>query len=214
MDLSGCRTCRTCRGPVLPGYAICYQCDQATRIAGGLLADAVAPISYAVKGGDLARDLWLYKSGLDGAVESASRICTTLSEYLDEHGASVWRAAGMPDGPGAVAVVPSGQGRLGDHPLLAIAEAATGLPVISLMVRPGCAAHGRYVSTGWLRVGGRVSSADVLLVEDSWVSGASAQSAAAALKLAGAARVAALVIGRHVDPGDPRSRELVRALSA
>jgi hypothetical protein len=214
VDLSGCRTCRTCRGPVLPGYAICYQCDQATRIAGGLLADAVAPIAYAVKGGDLARDLWLYKSGLDGAAESAGRLRATLSEYLDEHGASVWRAAGMTDGPGAVAVVPSGQGRPGDHPLLAIAEAVTGLPVIPLTVRPGFAAHGRYVSTGWLRVGGRISGADVLLAEDSWVSGASAQSAAAALKLAGAARVAVLVIGRHIDPGDPRSSDLVRALSA
>jgi predicted amidophosphoribosyltransferase len=70
------------------------------------------------------------------------------------------------------------------------------------------------VSTSWLRVDARVSGADVLLVDDSWVSGASAQSAAAALKLAGAARVAIVVIGRHVDPSDPRSRDLVRALSA
>ena len=198
---------------MLPGYAICYQCDQATRIAGGLLADAVAPIAYAVKGGDLARDLWLYKSGLEGAVESATRLRTTLSEYLDEHGAAVWRAAGMTDGPGAVAVVPSGQGRPGDHPLLAIAEAVTGLPVIPLMVRPGCAAHGRYVSTGWLRVVGRVSGAEVLLVEDSWVSGASAQSAAAALKLAGARRVAVVVLGRHVNPDDPRCARFLAELA-
>jgi hypothetical protein len=199
---------------VLPGYALCYQCDQAGRVAGGLLADAVAPIAYAVKGGELAHDLWRYKSDRDGAGESASRLGEMLSGFLEEYGASVWQAAGMNGGPDAVAVVPSGQGRPGDHPLLAIAEPATGLPVIRLSVRPGYAAHGRQVSTGWLRVDGRVSGMDVLLVDDSWVSGASAQSAAAALKLAGAARVAIVVIGRHVDPADPRSGDLVRALSA
>lgn len=213
MDLSGCRTCRICRGPVLPGYALCYQCDQASRVAGGLLADAVAPIAYAVKGSELARDLWLYKSDRPGADESARRLREMLSAFLDEHGASVWRAAGMTEGPGVVAVVPSGQGRPGDHPLLDIAGPATGLPAVRLSVRPGFAAHGRHVSTGWLRVDGRVSGGDILLVDDSWVSGASAQSAAAALKLAGAARVAIVVIGRHIDPADPRSRDLVRAIS-
>lgn len=199
---------------MLPGFALCYQCDQASRVGGGLLADAVAPIAYAVKGGELAVDLWRYKSGRRGADESAGRLGEMLSAFLGEHGAAIWRAAGMTEGPRAVAVVPSGQGRPGDHPLLAIAEAATGLPVVRLSVRPGHAAHGRHVSTGWLRVGGRVSGADVLLVDDSWVSGASAQSAAAALKLAGAARVAVVVIGRHIDPADPRSHDLVRALSA
>ena len=52
----------------------------------------------------------------------------------------------------------------------------------------------------------------MLLVDDTWVSGASAQSAAAALKAAGARRVALVVIGRHVDPADPRSAEFLRTL--
>ena len=58
-----CGTCRTCRGPVQAGFARCYQCDLASSQAGGLLADVVAPIGYAVKGGQLAADLWHYKSG-------------------------------------------------------------------------------------------------------------------------------------------------------
>jgi adenine/guanine phosphoribosyltransferase-like PRPP-binding protein len=53
----------------------------------------------------------------------------------------------------------------------------------------------------------------VLLVDDTWVSGGSAQSAAAALKLAGARRVALVVIGRHVDPADPRSAPLLSAIA-
>jgi orotate phosphoribosyltransferase len=39
----------------------------------------------------------------------------------------------------------------------------------------------------------------VLLIDDTWTTGANAQSAAAALKLAGAGSVAAVVIGRHVN---------------
>lgn len=213
MGIAECRRCRVCRGAVWRGYAVCYQCDQARQVAGGLLADAVAPIAYAVKGEGLARDLWRYKSETGGADEAAGRLREMLSAFLEEHGPSVWRAAGMTTGPNALAVVPSGQGRPGAHPLLAIAGPVTGLPVVPLSVRPGWAAHGRHVSTDWLRVDGRVSGAEVLLVEDSWVSGASAQSASAALKLAGAARVAIVVIGRHVDPADPRSVGLIGSLT-
>jgi glutamine phosphoribosylpyrophosphate amidotransferase len=57
-----------------------------------------------------------------------------------------------------------------------------------------------------------VARADVLLIDDSWVSGASAQSAAAALKLAGARRVAIVVLGRHLDPASPRAGQLVAQL--
>jgi hypothetical protein len=46
-----------------------------------------------------------------------------------------------------------------------------------------------------------VAGANVLLIDDMWTTGASAQSAAAALRAAGAATVAAVVIGRHVNRG-------------
>jgi len=48
----------------------------------------------------------------------------------------------------------------------------------------------------------------VLLLDDTWASGASVQSAAGALKTAGAGKVAVLVIGRHVNPeyGDNAAR--------
>jgi phosphoribosylpyrophosphate synthetase len=39
----------------------------------------------------------------------------------------------------------------------------------------------------------------VLVIDDTWTTGANAQSAAAALKAAGAGRVAAVVIGRHLN---------------
>ena len=59
-----------------------------------------------------------------------------------------------------------------------------------------------------------LSGEAVLLVDDTWTTGASAQSAAAALKLAGAGTVAAVVIGRHVNrewhENDRRLRELAQ----
>jgi hypothetical protein len=212
MDTPTRLACRTCRGPVRPGFARCYHCAVAGRQAGGLLADAVAPVGYAVKGGELAADLWRYKSGGEGAGAAGERLRSMLSRYLREHGSRVWRAAGMPGDPALAAVVPSGQGRPGAHPLLDIVRSCVDLPVAGLSVRPGGTPRGRGVIAGWLRADTPVAQADVLLVDDTWVSGGSAQSAAAALKLAGATRVAIVVLGRHLDPADPRSAALVRAL--
>ena len=52
----------------------------------------------------------------------------------------------------------------------------------------------------------------MLVVDDTWVSGGSAQSVAVALKLAGAARVVIVVLGRHLDPASPRSAALLSSL--
>ena len=204
--------CRTCRGPTPVGLARCYQCDLALGQAGELLADAVAPIGYAVRGRRLARDLWRYKSDGAGAAESAGRLREMLDVYLRDHGESVWTAAGMAAAPQLAAVVPSGQGRPGGHPLLGLVRSCVDLPLVGLSVAPRGAAHARGVDPGWLRVDGPVAGADVLVVDDSWVSGGSAQSAAVALKLAGARRVAIVIIGRHVNPDDPRSAQLLGAL--
>jgi hypothetical protein len=208
--------CRTCRGPVQAGFARCYQCDLAHARCAGLLADVVAPVAYAVKGGRLAGDLWRYKSGAAGATEAGARLAAMLARFLREHSDQVWRAAGMIAGPGLAAVVPSGQGRPGAHPLAGIVASCVDVPIVPLSTAPGATARARGladgVAAGWLTVGGAVAGADVLLVDDTWVSGASAQSAAAALKAAGARRVALVVIGRHVDPADPRSAEFLRIL--
>jgi hypothetical protein len=210
--------CRTCRGPVQAGFARCYQCDLAHARCGGLLADVVAPVAYAVKGGRLAGDLWRYKSGAAGATEAGARLTAMLARFLREHSDQVWRAAGMDVGPELAAVVPSGQGRPGAHPLAGIVASCVDVPIVPLSAAPGATVRARGladgVAVGWLTVGGAVAGADVLLVDDTWVSGASAQSAAAALKAAGARRVALVVIGRHVDPADPRSAEFLRALRA
>lgn len=199
--------------------------------AGGLLADVVAPIRYAVRGGPLATDLRRYKSERGNAAEAAlaaERLRELLAGFLARHGAQVWRAAGMRAAPSAVAVVPTGQGRAGRHPLEGLVrgcfdmpmlresldlppqQESLGLPFVGLSVRPG-EIHRRGVNPRWIRVDTRVDGGDILVVDDTWVSGGSAQSAAAALKLSGARSVAIVVLGRHVNPDDPRSATLLRA---
>jgi hypothetical protein len=199
--------------------------------AGGLLAGVVAPIRYAVRGGALATDLRRYKSERCDAAQAAlagGRLRELLARFLAEHGGEVWRAAGMPVGPYVVAVVPTGQGRVDPHPLaglvrgcldlptvreslqLPLARESLELPLAGLSVRPG-EIHIRGVNPRWLAVHTPVSGGDILVVDDTWVSGGSAQSAAAALKRAGARSVAIVVLGRHVNPDDPRSAAFLRA---
>jgi hypothetical protein len=208
--------CRTCRGPAGTGFARCYQCELALSQVGGLLADAVAPIGYAVRGGPLAEDLRRYKSDRVAAAEAtaaAARLRELLAAFLAGRGHSVWAAAGMTAGPAAVAVVPSGQGRPGPHPLAGVVRSCVNLPPVRLSIVPA-EIHVRGVNPGWVRVDDPVADGDVLVVDDTWVSGGSAQSAAAALKLAGAHRVAVVVLGRHVNPADPRSAAFLAAAAA
>jgi hypothetical protein len=62
------------------------------------------------------------------------------------------------------------------------------------------------------RANGDLGGRTVLLIDDTWTTGANAQSAAAALKAAGAERVAALVIGRYVNREWGRNDRQLRGL--
>ena len=131
--------------------------------------------------------------------------------FLTDHGPCVWQRAGMPP-PDRLAVVPTGAGRPGPHPLLGLVWPYLRLPGCSLVLRPG--RQGRDLDLDRFQVLARPAGASVLLLDDTWVSGASAQSAAAALKLAGARHVAVIVLGRHVNPDDAASAQLLAGLAA
>ena len=227
--------CEVCRGPVRPGFARCYQCHRHALLGPALLADAVVPISYAIKGTPFADDLWRYKSVpvpsspappsaslppsaspsapalLPAAAWAGASVLALLLAFLTDHGPCVWQRAGMPP-PGRLAVVPTGAGRPGPHPLLRLVSPYLRLPGCSLVLRPG--RQGRDLDLDRFQVQARPTGASVLLLDDTWVSGASAQSAAAALKLAGARHVAVVVLGRHVNPDDAASAPLLTGLAA
>jgi len=206
---AGAGCCTVCRGAAQPGYARCYQCSAHRAAAPGMLADAVVPISYAVKGESHAARLRLYKTNAPGADAAGPPLRALMLVFLHDHAPCVWRHAAMPP-PTRLAVVPSGQGRPGAHPLLGLLSPSLLLGPVTLAVRPG--EHlGRELNPRRFRAESPLGGASVLLVDDTWVSGASAQSAAVALRAAGAGHVAVVVLGRHVDPGDPHSQRLCSA---
>lgn len=220
----GPEQCRTCRGPARPGYAQCFQCGLHAESAPGSLADVVVPVGYAPKGSRLARHLWQYKAGPDkagpdragpdravpdkagpdqaeedtaGRAAARRRLRAQLLVFLHDHGPCVWRAAAMPP-PSHVAVVPSGRGRPGPHPLAALVAPYLALPQAGLAVAAPDGPAGHHLDPGRFRADGPLPGAAVLLLDDTWTSGGSAQAAAVALRAAGARHVAVLVLGRHL----------------
>ncbi len=162
-----------------------------------MLADVVAPAAYALSGSTLARDLWLYKSGRPEAREAGGALLALLLVFLHDHGPGIWRRAGMA-APTHACVVPSGRGRPGPHPLRALVSGYVALPWVELRPRAAGDPWARTLDPGRFRVPRPVAGAAVLLLDDTWASGASAQSAAVALKRAGARSVAVVVLGRHL----------------
>jgi hypothetical protein len=200
--------CACCRGPSGRGFARCFHCCLHEESAPGLLADAVAPVACAPKGSRLATDLWLYKSGRPGAREARWTLLAMLLVFLREEGPRAWRRAGIPP-PACACVVPSGRGRPGPHPLRTLLRGGLALPWVPLLSRAGADCWGRALDPRRFCAPGPVAGRAVLLLDDTWTSGGTAQSAAVALKRAGARSVAVVVAGRHL-PAIPGTEEHAR----
>jgi hypothetical protein len=206
----GC--CAVCRGPARAGYTYCSNCALHRQYAPGLLADLVAPISYSITGTGYADALWRYKSGADGRHDARVTLRLILLVFLHDHGQCLWSRARVL-GPTHVAVVPSGRGRPGPPPIRALAGPCLALPWVDLAVRSGDPVMNRDLQAGRFRAAVRLTGASVLLLDDTWTSGASAQSAAAALKLAGATSVVTVILGRHLNPRHPGVHSFTAALA-
>lgn len=206
----GPAVCRTCFN-LTDGYERCYACGQNQDAV-----DVVAPISYSVAGEQLHHALAAYKRSSERWTAVLVRqLAAVLWRHLSRHEACLARAAGV-DGFALVTTVPAGHGRRDvPHPLQGI---------VGRIARP---TRDRY--TQLLRVTGqpvalhtfdperftpirRLDGEPVLLIDDTWTTGASAQSAAAALKRAGAGPVAAVVIGRHLNRDWHENDRRLRAL--
>jgi hypothetical protein len=194
----GAGECDVCRQP-LRAATRCYPCTEQAESLPGLVADAVLPVCFAPKGGLHARHLWLYKSGQPGAGAARLALLALLAVFLRDHGRCVWAAAGM-TAPTHVAAVPSGRARPGAHPLRALAGPLLRLPWAELAAASPGDPAGRLADPGRF-VAAPLPGARVALLDDTWTTGASAQSAAAVLRLAGAQSVAVIVLGRHLLPG-------------
>ena len=199
------------------GYDRCWACAH-----GHPALDAVAPISYSVAHEQLHHALASYKR-LNGDVARRLQaiLAAILWRFLTEHEACVARAAGARARSfDLVTTVPSGDPARDDrerHPLRTIiAElvAPTRERHQRLLRRTNTETEPRSFSQTKFQAIRPIEARSVLLIDDTWTTGASAQSAAAALKQAGAQRVAAVVIGRHLNrewhENDRRIRGIAR----
>lgn len=202
-----CRRCCT----FTDGYDVCYPCRHTPQ-----LLQAVAPISYSIDGEQLHHALAGYKRG---AGTTARRFELDLSavlwRFLANHENCVAAAAEV-EGFDRVCTVPSGDAvRDEHHPLRRIVGEIV-LPTrdrfARLLIRTDKPVAPRRFDRGKYRAVARVDDSTVLMIDDTWTTGATAQSAAGALLDAGAAAVAAVVIGRHIHRDFENNDRRLRAL--
>jgi predicted phosphoribosyltransferase len=190
--------CGTCFN-FTAGYPRCYACAH-----GQAVLDAVAPISYSVSREQLHHALASYKRLHDDVARRlGASLAAILWRFLAEHERCVAAAAGVPDGFDLVTTVPSGDRTRDErHPLRWIVGELVG-PTRDrherLLRRSEAAIPPRTFSQHKFEASSPLAGQAVLLIDDTWTTGASAQSAAAALKAAGAGPIAAVVIGRHLN---------------
>jgi predicted amidophosphoribosyltransferase len=199
--------CSVCRTAAHPDFRLCFQCNTARNDFRRGLADVVVPMALAVKREQLAHELWHYKYDVDPSVRAqlTMRLGAVLWRFLGQHEKHIAEAAGVPEF-GIVTTVPGTRKREGDHPLERMVGTLVGQtkdryePLLALGQGGGAPSHmlaaDRYRATRALR-----DDPAVLLIDDTWTTGGNAQSAVLALRAAGAAKVAIMVIGRHFDRG-------------
>ncbi len=181
------------------GYSDCYACAH-----GEQRLDLVVPISYSVGGEQLHHALASYKRREgDTARRLGAELAAVLWRFLGAHEPCVALAADAPGGFPIVTTVPSGDAeRDATHPLrhlVADLVAPTKARHAALLTRSEITCSPREFCAEKYRARRRLDGEPVLLIDDTWTTGASAQSAAAALKAAGAGPIAAIVIGRHLN---------------
>jgi predicted amidophosphoribosyltransferase len=204
--------CATCFN-FTAGYARCWACAH-----GHPALDAVAPISYSIAREQLHHALASYKR-LNGDVARRLQaiLAAILWRFLTVHERCVAMAANT-NSFDLVTTVPSGDPtRDESHPLRNIVGelvAPTRDRCHRLLRRTDARTGPRSFNPHKFEATRRLDGQAILLIDDTWTTGASAQSAAAALKAAGAGRVAAVVIGRHLNrewhENDRRIRGIVR----
>lgn len=162
----------------------------------------VVPISLTRIDEQLHRVLWGYKnSAVDEVRDRFSiQIAALLARFLASHRSCIATAAGY--NWDTVTIVPSTRERPGGHPLAGVLDMVKVLRGdYQPLLQPGSAHidHNQADDAGFtadVAAEGR----RVLLVDDTFTSGARLQSAASALRLSGAEVVAGLVVGRVISP--------------
>ncbi|MGH3717986.1 MAG: hypothetical protein ACRDRI_03915 [Pseudonocardiaceae bacterium] len=164
----------------------------------------VLPISLYEVSGQYWHVLRYYKDHHLPEVRAqfATIVVATIARFTYRHWPCITTMLG--GAPTVVTTVPSTRlaARSGEHPLVAAVRRSSllaGLHSILLERGPGQVGHQQASDDAFLALAG-LRGHRVLLIEDTFTSGARVQSAASALHLAGASTVAVVSAGRVVSP--------------
>ncbi len=204
---SGSDVCGICCGPLDGPFEVCRSCRQIERGLRRRL-HPVTPISLTTRDTGFYAALKQYK-GQPNFISRRQQLqlADLLGTFLERHGDCV-----APDGYDVVVVVPSLQVQAEHHPLASILRMLplVGNAVVDAPCRgpariernvPACDAYGCQREL--------VENRRVLLVDDTYTTGAHLHSAAAALEDAGTRAVRLLVVGRHQSWGWEPARRLL-----
>ncbi len=210
-------TCEVCSGAA--AGTTCIQCEGHRRRFGAALADRVVTLTY-VRGGSTpyhqsAHTMWAYKQS-PPSTKAAEDLALMIVAASYCHGDCARRVSGR--AWDAVTFVPSVDRPGSDHPAAALARSVVGLGTdhrfpLALGAQASEAdrtvlADRFVVEEQWLP---RVVDRHVLVVDDTWTSGSKAQSAALAVRAAGAEMITVLCVARWCRQDWPDHRALLDA---
>ena len=198
-------TCSVCGTPLSPGYTMCRTCEQHAR-SSIPLADRVGSLIYAFEPESQAYKIVRnYKSAHPGPSLSdimrallalglrAHYQCAVALSGATSHG---WAVVPSTGGRTALRALVMGLARRAESEVLLRHDGASG----ERALRPG----------DWAVGDGATSPDHVFLIDDSWVSGAHAQSIASMLKSSGVQQVSIFTVARIMRPDYGPSPEFIR----
>jgi hypothetical protein len=203
-------TCSVCGTPV-DTYERCYGCNLHRQMVG--VADLVAPLAYAIERTQSGILLRHYKDDVSAEARAQHSHVIRRLVYLGimKHQNCIDKRVGKP--ANARVTVPSLNRRQGVHPFTAIAQTMKAVDENRLALVPGPGAISeRVVSPGRFTVVPKrsLSGHHILVLDDTWTTGSNTQSAALALREAGADHVSVMVVGRWLSPTFGNNAEFIK----
>jgi hypothetical protein len=200
-------TCRVCAARV-DGFDRCWRCEQARRIGG--VADVVAPLTYVIAGTPSAALVRDYKNHPARSVRDGhSAVIKGLVRLgIIRHERCIGRAARL--AVSSRLVIPSLTSRPGRHPFADLAHAINVVSdAVALMPTPDARCDRAINDKFVLQPAARLDGQHVLILDDVWTTGSTAQSAALAVRRAGATAVSVMVVGRWLNPDRPLTAHFI-----
>ena len=196
-------TCSVCSTPRDREAAVCLACASHIR-SGAALADRVASLIYAPYDTQAYQLVRQYKTDFPGPT-TLTTMKSLLAVGLRGHYVCATRLAACSQT--FWAVVPSTRGRPALLNLVtSLAKTTTERIVIEY---DGASGRRAFEPSAWTTQADVPQDAHLVLIDDSWVSGAHAQSAASAMKAHGFSQVSVLTAARVLNPDFPANSTFV-----